>query len=222
MSTILPSFLIVAGIFSFAFVLWRKLKEDYTTDQIFYLTVASLASGVFAGFIIFAYFGPNFSFLGFWIGSAFACAWLIRKLALHFFEVVDGVVGGALWFLTALSGSTVIKLGVGDFFANVGQFAVSLVSLVSYYLFAARYRSFSWYGSGKIGFPGMAALWVFFATHSLLAFFLFWMLSSNMRLADGIASLSLSWILGAVVYLRSGRRGAAGFLAFFAKTRRRS
>jgi hypothetical protein len=45
----------------------------------------------------------------------------------------------------------------------------TLILIVTFYFFETKYKNFSWYKSGKVGFSGLAVLGIFFLVRALVA-----------------------------------------------------
>ncbi|MBI2268494.1 MAG: hypothetical protein HYU80_03600 [Candidatus Blackburnbacteria bacterium] len=217
LNIILPAALSAIGIFSFSFALWKKLKEDYEVDQIFYLTLLILFGGGTGLFVSSFFLGDTFSFWGLFLGALLFGVYAVLKLNMRFFEVVDGAVLGLLLFLSLFSVGNIVKWGLGIQLANLLEFIIILTSLGSYYIFFKKYRTLSWYISGKIGFVGLAALTVYFLERALVAFYLFLVLLFPQSFLYGFASLILSLLFAGIIYLRSGREGAKEILSLLQK-----
>lgn len=195
----------LAGAFCLAFVLWRKLKEDYKEDLIFYLTIILVGILLLASKIFGTYL-PDFSFLGIVVSLIFVTLYSFKKLGFKFFESIDALSMGGLWFLFFLGADWLLKTRASSP-AAVLNILVIFLSLLSYKFFLSRYRRFSWYPSGKVGFPGLASLAIFFLLNSAVAFYSWPVLSFPWIVNIGTNAV-LSLTLSTILYLRSGRAGA--------------
>lgn len=195
----------LAGALGLAFVLWRKLKEDYKEDLIFYLTIILVGILLLASKIFGTYL-PDFSFLGIVVSLIFVTLYSFKKLGFKFFESIDALSMGGLWFLFFLGADWLLKTRASSPAAVLNILVISL-SLLSYKFFLSRYRRFSWYPSGKVGFPGLASLAIFFLLNSAVAFYSRPVLSFPWIVNIG-TSVILSLTLSTILYLRSGRAGA--------------
>jgi len=157
----------LAGIVIFLFIFWKKLREDYTSNQIFSTATLALV-GISLGFLIslkfFAsgwfWFELILALLGFTLG--------IVKYNLRPFELIEGaVIAFAPWLALIFLSNSVTKINLSSFLAFF-----SVVSLTTLYLFLdSHYKNFSWYASGRIGFSGLATLGIFFLLRGSLAYF---------------------------------------------------
>lgn len=155
------------GVLIFLFLFWKKLREDYTSNQIFSTAFLALL-GIGIGFLISYKFLPLWWFwlelvlggIGFTIG--------ILKHNLRPFEVIEAlIISLAPWLALNFLYDSVIKTSLPSFLAFF-----SIVCLITLYLFLdSHYKNFSWYASGRIGFSGLATLGIFFLLRASLAYF---------------------------------------------------
>lgn len=215
----LAFFLAVAGgIFAFSFAIWRRLVDDYTTDQIFYLILLLLLGGG-GGFLLASFFATAAASWGFFAGLGALGAYAIKRLDLGIFEVIDSVVIGLLWLVLSVWVGTLAKDGFGDYYLVVGEIVLAVVAIFSYGFFSRRYRRLSWYPSGKIGFVGLATSAVYFLIRFMLAMVSALVLSLPGRLAEAVVSLIIFTILVIFIWLRSGRGETEKINLYFRKRR---
>ncbi len=199
------------GAVLFSFVLWRKLKEDYPHEQIFFLTSLFLITGILSSAIIDRRLG-NFSFWGLIAFNTLAGIYFIKKLGFKFFEFIDALAPAWFWFIFFSS-----LIGLLREWGNVINFSypgAALLSLFAYHFFLTRYRRFSWYPSGKVGFAGLVSLGVYFLLQALVAIYRAPVLSFNSTSADLAINILLAFILVFMVYMRSGRAEAEKLARF--------
>lgn len=177
------------GVFLFLFLVWKKLREDYTTEQIF--TASFFVILVIFGSLLFSRL--YFPRLWFWIAFLAFLASLIFsvwRLRLRFFETYEAFFVSVLpWF------SFVFLL---DAMKTLSWFSFSgfvfIWLLVLFYVFLnLNYKKFSWYKSGKIGFSGVSVTIVFFLARLLVAQFFPFVLSFADRI-DKFLSLGFSFL----------------------------
>lgn len=156
------------AIFTFAFILWRKLKEDYPSETIFKFTLSILA-GVGLGAWVASLWLPHFVFWASFSGGLIGGSLYLGKLNLRFFEIIDGLALATSWFLLILYIGQVAKILPGlNYFILTKTLLVFLIILL-YGYFLKSYRKFSWYPSGKVGFAGLLTLLLFFLSRAVLA-----------------------------------------------------
>ena len=200
------------GLLGFLFLFWRRLKEDYPAGHILsfgFLIIIPLLIGFLAGLVISGViFSPNpvfFSPTGLWFWLAFGLS-LIGfgvgqvKFRLRTYETFEAMALGFLFWFFALSFSNSLVTG------NLKLFFFSLVvgSLVSFFFFLdVRYKTFTWYKSGKIGFSGLAILVMLFFIRVFVALLDPSMLSFIGKF-DAILSGIVSFIFLIIIYNLSG------------------
>lgn len=177
--SILPSVVASAiGIFGFLFLFWRRLKEDYSATLIF-SAAFNIVGFLLAGFILFngisqrimptAIFNSRElwfwgAFAGFLVGFRYSLVKFKLKGVETFEASVLGIlfwagIGYVLNFLQARDTYS-IWLGVSVFF---------LIFL--FYFLDKRYKSFSWYKSGRIGFSGIFVGGMYFIFRAIFGLF---------------------------------------------------
>lgn len=206
---VLTPFFYTLGVLSFSFILWKRLREDYPYEPVFSATLILLGIGLLAaGFLGAA------GDLSFWVGTLLVSAagfYTIKKLGFKFFEFVDAVVP-AFFLLSFFVGlASAVKSLTNP--VSLAQAAVPLFSLVTYNFFFARYRRFSWYPSGKVGFAGLSSLGVYFTARGAVVFYKVGVLSLDSTLLfDAAGSVLLFLLFVFILYLRSERAGAQKIL----------
>lgn len=155
----------VFGIILFLFIFWKKLKEDYLSDNIFFTAFYSLIGLFFGGLLSLKLF-PEwwfwevtvFSFLGLIIG--------ILRFKLRVYEVVEAYIIAVLpWFSLFFLTDSIVNSSIYSFLGF--SFLTLLVGF--YYFLDTHYKNFAWYLSGRVGFSGLSVLGVFFLARAALA-----------------------------------------------------
>lgn len=155
------------GILLFSFVIWKRLREDYTNDQIYLLSFALFICALGARWI-----ASNW-FIGFevWfvvVACAGALNYLLKRLGIKFFEFVDALAPATFYFLFFWYLGKLV-LGGKDQLLIIGpQVLLSFAMLFIYQFLLSRYRKFSWYPSGKVGFAGLASFAIYSLFRSIL------------------------------------------------------
>jgi hypothetical protein len=142
-----------------------RLREDYVSGMIF-TTAFYILVGVFAGILVSFYFLTPWWFWlsvsGFLLGLGAG----VLRFKLRFFETLDALTPGALFWLSmhyienAISGSNL---------ASLIAFGFLILLMVLFYVLDSRYKRLSWYKSGRIGFAGLTVLGTFFLTRAVVA-----------------------------------------------------
>lgn len=206
--------LVFVGVFVFSFFLWRRLREDYTADQIFVLTLLLLV-GIWLGLIIGRRFLPDYSFWTLLFGFFLMGFYGVKKLQMRIFEVIDSALPAFLWAMFFFQPLDLWQKHLPPYIESL----LPAVAIGSYYYFSKNYRKFYWYPSGKIGFAGLASFAFYFLLKSLIAFYLGLMLSfGKIEVVNGVLSILVSGICVMILYIRSDRED---FSIFFKKIRRK-
>jgi len=166
------AFNFVGGIV-FLFIFWKKLKEDYLSNQIF-SSAFLIIIGIFLFNIISRFYFPFWwfwlSFIGFFLGLGI----VILKFGLRVYETVEaGLVSILPWMSFVYLADSVRNT---SWISLVG-FVFTAGILVLYLFLNARYKDFSWYKSGRVGFAGLTAFGIYFLIRGLIAIFFPFVLS---------------------------------------------
>lgn len=223
MSIFLVYFLFLLGVFLFSFILFQKLREDYTNNQIYSYTLFSVIFtllGLWAANTWTDQFANIISLIFFILSSAV----LLKYLNIKFFEFIDAVSLAVLYFYLFFKLGSLIQylssFGVDfqSFFfqRNIAEVVFIVFGIYSYKFFLKNYRQFTWYPSGKIGFTGLMTSFSFFLFMALVLFTTHFQspdiilklpyLSLTYQLVNAVISLLISITSLFVVYFRSGRR----------------
>ena len=157
----------------FAFVIssfsfWRRLREDYKEEEIFGLTLFIVGGSLFFAWVSAFVFGSSQFFPpSAFLGVALSVKLWSTRFKVNIWEVFDALSLPFLFFL--LFGGIGSFLGSGNFW-DWQYFGVGLLGLGVWKFSKEKYRSFSWYKSGKIGFLLWGVSFVVFLLLSLLAF----------------------------------------------------
>lgn len=182
----------ILGILVFLFLLWKRLKEDYSYEKIFNLAFMILL-GLSLGFLISKKVLPEFWF--FWemigIGTGFTLG--VIKFKLKFFETFEATVISLLPILTFFFLSDSIKnSSLSSFLA----FWLNLICVFVFFLVDTYYRSFSWYKSGRVGFSGVFVAGLFFLIRALISLFF-----PNVISLSGVFEIYISGTLAFILFL---------------------
>jgi hypothetical protein len=203
----LSAILILLGTVLFSFAFWRKLKDDYENDEIFTSTLMLLFGGLIGWFVVGRWFEP-LVFWGFALGFLISGIYATVRLGLKSFETIDSMAWAFFWLWVFVELRVVFMGGLGRYGINLLPLTAPILGLFVYRFLDSRYRRFSWYPSGKIGFLGLASFAVYFFFRAAVAFTLFGVLSFPIHFFDGLLSFFLVWAFVLAMYLRSGRRRA--------------
>lgn len=167
MSTILTAGLTFLGVLFYLFFIWKRLKEDYLPSRIFsasFIILAGAAVGIILNYFLIApllrstpIFSPNGTWFWFaFIGAALGLAGVVFKYKMRFFETMEAVALGFAFLVFFAFMPSIISL-------------VLVVLLGLFFFLDSRYKRFSWYKSGKVGFSGLALLALFFLIRAFIA-----------------------------------------------------
>lgn len=223
MLTIFSYFLFALGSLLFSFVLWKKLRDDYTNSQIYSFTLFSVLASLLGLWVANTWL-PEFAFLITFLSFVLSSFLLLKYLQIKFFEFIDAVSIASLYFYFLLRVGILLQqieaegfdLKNISFQVDVAEIILVLISAYLYKFFLKRYRQFSWYPSGKIGFAGLATVALFFlfqvpvqvyshTTQPQLLFGLPHVLLTS-QLVRAVLSFTIFIIFIFVIYFRSGRR----------------
>lgn len=183
------------GFLVFTFLVWRRLKEDYSQEQIFglgFLTVFGLALGYFLAKNL----APNFWLWGEIVGILLGFVLAIFKFRLRFYETFEAIILGFLaWFGLFWLVVFLKTPAITSFLATL----LVLCLLVLFGLLEANYKDFSWYRSGRIGFSGLTVAAIFFLARAAIASFSPAFLSFAGK-SEVFISGSVSFIIFLLVY----------------------
>lgn len=189
------------GGYLYLFILWRNLKEDYPSAQIFSIGIQTII-GVGLGALLAQFLSSSFQFrfleasqLWFWgafVGYFLSFSVLVSRAKMRYWEVFQyGFLGAISAFFVLL-----LTLTPTSGIRAVYPLVLIIVSFAVYALIQKNYRKFAWYRSGKVGLAGIVAAAVFFMGRSVIA-------------ALGLPMLSLAGSIDVVA------SGLIAFLLFF-------
>lgn len=157
----------ISGLLIFLFLFWRKLKDDYVSEIIF-SAASFILLGLLIGFFVALRFFPIWLFWSEFVGIIIGLTFAILKFNLRTYETLEAVVVSLLpWFGIFFLRDSVVNSSLISFIA----FGVVLALVLIYYFFDLKYKNFTWYRSGRIGFSGLATLGLFFLVRSAVAIF---------------------------------------------------
>lgn len=172
--------LVLAFVFS-SFSFWRRLKEDFKEEEIFTLTLTILFFSLFFSRLFFVLLNiniyglelanwfslphkNNFCVVGAFCGAILACFLGAKKIKKEFWEAIDAL-SLPIFYIICFS-SVGLFLQKGELFL-LFYLLVGILGVFLNLHLIKRYRSISWYKSGKIGFLFLVSGIYFFL--SLLA-----------------------------------------------------
>lgn len=155
------------GILIFLFLFWKRLKEDYDSERIFSTAFISLTGG-YLGYLISSRFFPAFTFFFFFISLMIGLFVAVKKYKLRFFESFESLIFALLPYYSFLFLKD--SIGANNISSLFGFLVV--IGLVGLFLVLdSKYKTFSWYKSGKVGFAGLALTGIFFLLRAITSIF---------------------------------------------------
>jgi len=147
------------------FLFWRKLKEDYSNQQIF-----TTGFYVLFGLLIFYFVAWKFIYsYWFWlslVGISLGLLLGIYRFHLKFYETIEASISSLLvWLALVLLNDSVMNSSLFSF----GGFTIVTMVTGIYYFLDGHYHNFTWYKSGKIGFSGLTTAGLFFLVRGVIA-----------------------------------------------------
>lgn len=146
------------GLFLFFFLLWKRLKDDYSYEKIFNLAVIILI-----GLLVSFLFSQKF-LTGFWfwievVGIVLGFIFGIKSQKIKFIESFEGLVIGLLpWLGFYYLSDAILNYNLISFL----YFWLTAISIFLFFFLDSQYKKFTWYKSGRVGFSGILTLAVFF------------------------------------------------------------
>lgn len=157
----------------FLYLFWVRLREDYTSSQIFTTTFYTLFGIGFGNILADNFFYPWWfwaTFLGGIIGLAFG----IWRFHLRIFEAMEAYIISGLTLLLAVSTEDLVR----EYSQSSLILLISALFFIFLFIFFDKhYKKFTWYKSGRVGFTGLTVLGLFFLTRAVIAMTGIYMLS---------------------------------------------
>lgn len=176
----------------FMFQFWKKLKDDYTQNQIFtsgfYILLA-----IGAGNIISLNFLPAWWFWMSLLGGTFGLAAGVVRYKLKLFEAIDATVISSLFLFTA---AFISDWYFSKSYFSLAGFVICLLLIIFYKFLDERYKRFVWYKSGRVGFSGLTVAGVFFIIRAVIA-----MINPNMVSFAGKSDIYISGVVAFLSFL---------------------
>jgi hypothetical protein len=165
---------VILGNFVFLYVFWKRLKEDYSSGQIFTCAFYILVGLIIANILANRFF-PNWWFWLSILGLSIGLLAGVVRFKLRFMESLEALVISSLpsMFLLYLGG--IILIGYEPELLFGALFVIGLIIL--FVVFNKYYKRFTWYRSGRIGFSGLTIMGTFFLVRAAVAVYFPSMLS---------------------------------------------
>lgn len=201
----------VLGAISFLFIYWKKMRHDYTRDMVFasgFSILLLVISMTFISIYIVRYIPATNIFdstqLWFWgalVGYLIAFGLNIVNSKFKFFESLEASgIGLFIWLGFIFVANGINRRDLNSLLASglvIGLFMI-------YLILERKYRRFTWYKSGRVGFAGLTTLGLFFLIRSMVSIYGGSMLSLAGRVEVVLSSV-LAFLLFFSVYHLSER-----------------
>ncbi len=154
---------------SYLFFYWRRLKEDYTSNLLFASGIAMIVPPAVATLAVLVI--SKESGYAFWsavVIYAVSFFIVIKKYKIRGFESFEASGIGLLAILLIWSILSFLSA------VNVATFLLAILPIISYLAFVfldGRYKRFTWYSSGRVGFAGCVGLLLYFLMRSVVVVF---------------------------------------------------
>ena len=161
------------GAFSFIYLFWKRLRDDYLSEQLF-TTSFFVIAGLAIGLGISRLSAPSWWFWLGLMGICFGAVIAVYRYRLRIFEVIEALTFSLLpWMGLIFVSDSINHLSLPSFVA----FVICALLLALFMYFDRHYKNFSWYASGRVGFSGLAISGIFFGLRAAVAIFFPFMLS---------------------------------------------
>ncbi|MDP3994697.1 MAG: hypothetical protein Q8P91_02615 [bacterium] len=185
----------IFAFFVFLFIVWKRLKEDYSTENVFTLCFVT-AFGLVLGYLLAKFIAPLYWFWMEALGILFGFVFLAIKKGLKFYETFEALfIAFLTWFGIYWVFLFIKTPAITSFLASF--LIVSFIVL--FYLLEGNYKDFTWYKSGRIGFAGLVTAGLFFLSRSAIASLFPFMLSFSGKTEIYISAVA-SFIMFLLVY----------------------
>lgn len=155
------------GVFIYLFLFWKKLKEDYDPESIFSTSLFSIIAG-YIGLLISKRFLPISPFHFFFLFSGIGLILTAKKYKLRFFEIFEIFIFAALPLYSLLFLKDAV---VANSTSSLVGFLAVMMMVGLFMVIDGKYKTFSWYKSGKVGFTGLFVAGALFFFRALISTF---------------------------------------------------
>lgn len=183
------------GAFIFFFIFWKKNKEDYTSQQLFSSAFLILII-LFLNILLAHYYFENWWFWLAFLGVALGFLVSYFRFRLRFYETLDSLSISLLPWL----GLIFLNDSIRNYSASsLVTFLIISVFVALYLYLGNRYKNFTWYQSGKVGFAGISVTGMFFVIRGMIAIIYPSMLSF-VGMYDAVLSGVLAFVFFLILY----------------------
>ncbi len=153
------------GLLVFLFLFWKRLKDDYTSNQIFSTSFLILFAVIVSSLISTNFFVNQMFWLNFLAVSIGLTVGVLRY-KLRIYESLEAAVISILpWIGLRFLSDSITNSALPLLIAS----GVILLLILLFFVFDRHYKRFSWYKSGRVGFAGLTILGIFFLIRAVVA-----------------------------------------------------
>lgn len=151
----------------FKFVFWRRLKEDFVSDQIFRISFISIGMAILFGFASYKY-SPNWWF---WASIAGLATGVSISAYQHKMDLIELIEASMLASISVYFSVYLYLFVSTREWSLLLLVFLPLVANFFFWVFEKHYKKLSWYRSGRVGFAGFASGGIFFLARAVIAYF---------------------------------------------------
>lgn len=153
------------GVLSFLYFFWRRLKEDYPSNEIFSTAFFMLAGILTGSFVSRLYFPEWFFWTGF-LGAGLGFSVGLLRFQFRFHESLEAAgVSFLPWLGLLFLGDSTANSSVASLFG----FLICIFLIGGFFVLDIHYKKLTWYRSGRVGFAGLAVTGFFFLIRAVVA-----------------------------------------------------
>lgn len=164
---LVDALVLIFGSMAFLFIFWKRLKEDYLPTNIF-STGFTILIGIFLGALVSRFFLSQWWFWTSFTGGVLGFLISVFRLKLRLYEILEAGVFALLPWLSLLYLSDSIS---SNNFYSLMAFLLTMGLIALFVLIDSKYKSFTWYKSGRVGFTGLVILGVMFLIRAVVTIF---------------------------------------------------
>lgn len=183
---------VLVSVILYLFILWKRLKDDYTPNLIFSTAFTTLVIALFFYLLAFKFI-PSLAFWFMFGGFVFGISFNIFRYKYKSHEIADAFI------IAVLPGLSLYYLVHAIEFFNwhyLVYFALNFALIILYIYLNISYKEFGWYKSGRVGFSGYVTLGCFFLVRGAIA-----LIFPDMVSFSGKAEVVVSGILALVSFV---------------------
>jgi len=183
------------GVLLFLFFFWRRLKEDYASNQIF-ATAFFMLLGMTIGYFFSIRLLP---FWWFWTEGVGVATGLFLGIYSFKFRFHESLEAAGVSFLPWISLMFLVDSTQNSRLPSLIAFLVCLALIGAFFILDVHYKKFTWYRSGRVGFAGISTVGLFFLLRAAYGAFAPHVVSFSGKF-DAITSGVIAFVFFLVIY----------------------